>query len=84
MSREQYQPPSASPFGGSDATQAFSIQAQDISSDGGPAIVYICGDCNSKVPLKRGDPIRCKECGHRVLYKERTKRWAFYTFIYSA
>ncbi|KAG9232060.1 DNA-directed RNA polymerases I, II, and III subunit RPABC4 [Amylocarpus encephaloides] len=40
----------------------------------GPAINYLCGDCNSKVSLKRGDPIRCKECGHRVLYKERTKR----------
>jgi DNA-directed RNA polymerase I, II, and III subunit RPABC4 len=26
------------------------------------------------VTLKRGDPIRCKECGYRVLYKERTNR----------
>ncbi|CAG8950434.1 hypothetical protein HYALB_00002891 [Hymenoscyphus albidus] len=46
---------------------------RDVAGDG-PAINYLCGDCNSKVPLKRGDPIRCKECGHRVLYKERTKR----------
>ncbi|KAI9782690.1 MAG: DNA-directed RNA polymerase core subunit rpc10 [Geoglossum umbratile] len=77
MSREQYQPPSASPFGDSgmsDANPGFSLQAQEPASDGGLAIVYICGDCNSKVPLKRGDAIRCKECGHRVLYKERTKR----------
>jgi DNA-directed RNA polymerase subunit RPC12/RpoP len=37
----------------------------------------MCGDCNAKVPLKRGDPIRCKECGHRVLYKERTKRLVY-------
>jgi DNA-directed RNA polymerase subunit RPC12/RpoP len=27
-----------------------------------------------RAPLKRGDQIRCKDCGHRVLYKERTKR----------
>lgn len=47
----------------------------DASTDG-PAINYLCGDCNSKVSLKRAEPIRCKECGHRVLYKERTKRYA--------
>lgn len=35
---------------------------------------YLCGDCDAKVALKRGDPIRCKECGYRVLYKERTNR----------
>lgn len=66
MPREQYQVPTgATPIPGRD--QAFGV------SDG-PSINYLCGDCNSKVPLKRGDPIRCKECGHRVLYKERTKR----------
>jgi hypothetical protein len=31
-------------------------------------------ECSARVPLKRGDQIRCKDCGHRVLYKERTKR----------
>ena len=41
----------------------------------GPITQYLCGDCNAKVQLKKGDPIRCKECGHRVLYKERTKRF---------
>lgn len=49
----------------------------DASTDG-PAINYLCGDCNSKVSLKRAEPIRCKECGHRVLYKERTKRYAIF------
>jgi len=37
-------------------------------------VQYTCGDCASKVQLKRGDPIRCVNCGHRVLYKERTNR----------
>lgn len=35
---------------------------------------YLCGDCGAKVPIRRGDAIRCKECGYRVLYKERTNR----------
>ncbi|KIN02013.1 hypothetical protein OIDMADRAFT_53531 [Oidiodendron maius Zn] len=65
MSREAYQVPVMAPTPGRDAFQA---------AGEGPAINYLCGDCNSKVPLKKGDPIRCKECGHRVLYKERTKR----------
>jgi DNA-directed RNA polymerase I, II, and III subunit RPABC4 len=48
------------------------LSAGDSSS--GPLTQYLCGECNSKVSLARGDAIRCKECGHRVLYKERTKR----------
>lgn len=39
-----------------------------------PVTQYLCGECSAKVQLKKGDPIRCKECGHRILYKERTKR----------
>jgi len=67
MSREAYQVPTNAPVPGRDSFQTG-------TSIEGPAINYLCGDCNAKVPLKRGDPIRCKECGHRVLYKERTKR----------
>jgi DNA-directed RNA polymerase I, II, and III subunit RPABC4 len=48
----------------------------------GPAIKYSCGDCNTSVLLKRGDPIRCKECGHRVLYKDRTDRYVFGFFFF--
>ncbi|KAF1944550.1 hypothetical protein EJ02DRAFT_340640 [Clathrospora elynae] len=36
---------------------------------------YKCGDCDMDVPLKRGEPIRCRNCGHRVLYKQRTNRY---------
>lgn len=67
MSREAYQVPTAVPNPGRDSFGGgLAVE--------GPAILYTCGDCSAKVPLKRGDPIRCKECGHRVLYKERTKR----------
>lgn len=46
---------------------------------------YICANCASKVTLNKGDPVRCKECGHRVLYKERTRRMgklSFYNFLF--
>ncbi|MCJ1330396.1 DNA-directed RNA polymerase core subunit rpc10 [Thelotrema lepadinum] len=39
-----------------------------------PVTQYICGECSTKVQLQKGDQIRCKDCGHRILYKERTKR----------
>ncbi|KAI1504495.1 DNA directed RNA polymerase [Biscogniauxia marginata] len=70
MSREAYQIPTASgnsaPGAGAGLTRTFDPDSVTMN--------YICGDCGSKFPLKRSDPIRCKECGCRVLYKERTKR----------
>ncbi|OOF95773.1 hypothetical protein ASPCADRAFT_5101 [Aspergillus carbonarius ITEM 5010] len=68
MSREQYQVPNMG------AQNAFSGGDGGAGSLDGPVVAYLCGECNSRVSLKRGDQIRCKECGHRVLYKERTKR----------
>jgi len=35
---------------------------------------YLCASCASHVSLSKGEPVRCKECGHRVLYKERSRR----------
>lgn len=70
MSREQYQVPTV---GGS---QAFGggVARDFTSGTEGPAMQYICSDCAVKMPLRKNEPIRCKECGGRVLYKERTKR----------
>ncbi len=74
MSREQYQVPTASSqsIGGFAAPKTYT---QDLGPDGGVVMLYLCGDCGTKTPLRRADPIRCKECGCRVLYKERTKRY---------
>ncbi len=73
MSREAYVAPTLQP------------QTTTLSE---PTIQYLCGECNAKVQLKKGDPIRCKDCGHRVLYKERTKRYVgllvFHTLWYQA
>lgn len=41
----------------------------------GPEMYYICGDCGVKLALRKSEPIRCQECGCRVLYKQRTKRF---------
>ncbi|WRT65167.1 uncharacterized protein IL334_002110 [Kwoniella shivajii] len=38
------------------------------------SIEYICGDCGAKTAMKNGELIRCRECGHRVMYKPRTTR----------
>ncbi|KAJ1334195.1 DNA-directed RNA polymerase subunit RPABC4 [Microdochium nivale] len=72
MSREAYQVPtgSGSNFAGqgANATRAVDPVGEHAS------INYLCGDCGTKFPLKRNEAIRCRECGCRVLYKERTKR----------
>ncbi|TIB71560.1 RAI1-domain-containing protein [Wallemia mellicola] len=35
---------------------------------------YLCADCGSPNDIKPREPIRCRECGHRIMYKQRTKR----------
>ncbi|PLB55122.1 metallothionein-I gene transcription activator [Aspergillus steynii IBT 23096] len=67
MSREAYQVPAQL------NQNAFSTDMGASSGDG-PTVYYRCGECTDRVSLKRGDQIRCKSCGYRVLYKERTKR----------
>jgi len=37
-------------------------------------MIYICGDCHHENEMKLSDPIRCRECGYRIMYKRRTKR----------
>ncbi|OTB01657.1 hypothetical protein M426DRAFT_323286 [Hypoxylon sp. CI-4A] len=81
MSREAYQIPtqqgsnSANANGGASRQGASVFDSMEgVTGPSGASMHYICGDCGTKFPLKRNDPIRCKECGCRILYKERTKR----------
>lgn len=37
-------------------------------------MIYVCGECNRENEIKPRDPIRCRECGYRIMYKKRTKR----------
>ncbi|AXA51467.1 DNA-directed RNA polymerases I, II, and III subunit RPABC4 [Malassezia restricta] len=38
-----------------------------------PAVEYICADCSAINEIRPREPIRCRECGHRIMYKKRTK-----------
>ena len=79
MSREQFNPAENVTGAGSNqgyagaSTGGFQVTGSYVEDNTKP-VQYMCGDCDQKVSLKRGDPIRCKECGYRVLYKERTNR----------
>jgi len=37
-------------------------------------VKYNCAQCAASFSLGKNDAIRCKECGHRVIYKARTRR----------
>lgn len=37
-------------------------------------VAYNCGSCGAVTLLKSSDPIKCRACGYRILYKQRTKR----------
>ncbi|KAI0447156.1 DNA directed RNA polymerase [Xylaria telfairii] len=71
MSREAYQIPTSQQ--GNAPGGAGTNLSRTFDTDG-VTMNYICGDCGFKFALRRSDTIRCKECGCRILYKERTKR----------
>ncbi|KAI8322014.1 hypothetical protein GQ54DRAFT_260699 [Martensiomyces pterosporus] len=37
-------------------------------------MTYMCADCGADNDIKPKEPIRCRECGYRILYKKRTKK----------
>jgi len=51
--------------------QSSAIESFQTQSEG---CYYRCGDCGFVNQLKLQDPIRCRQCGFRVLYKIRTSR----------
>ncbi|KAG0678800.1 DNA-directed RNA polymerase core subunit rpc10 [Pichia californica] len=65
MSREGFVPPSAANLGNA---------ASGIQSIKNFGVKYVCAQCAVNFTLSPKEPVRCKECGHRVLYKARTKR----------
>jgi DNA-directed RNA polymerase I, II, and III subunit RPABC4 len=69
-----YQPPTQT-NGTSNAAASGSASVGE-----GRSVDYTCGDCDASVSLKRGEPIRCRSCGHRVLYKQRTNRYVLVSF----
>lgn len=53
-----------------------SKQSQGVSRQ--EHMIYICGDCQAENSLKTKDAIKCRECGHRVLYKKRARKLMVY------
>ncbi|GAA5868199.1 hypothetical protein JCM3774_000596 [Rhodotorula dairenensis] len=51
-------------------------QAQQFrpGAGGNAAIEYSCADCAASNEIKAREPIRCRSCGCRVMYKKRIKR----------
>ena len=41
------------------------------------SLVLHTKDCGAKNEIRSREPIRCRECGHRIMYKNRTKRSKF-------
>ncbi|XP_037656739.1 DNA-directed RNA polymerases I, II, and III subunit RPABC4-like [Choloepus didactylus] len=37
-------------------------------------MICICGERHTGNEIKSRDPMRCRECGYRIMYKKRTKR----------
>ena len=48
--------------------------ASEMENQKPKATTYICGECYQEVTLKEREAIRCKLCGFRILYKQRTER----------
>lgn len=44
-------------------------------------VTYLCGACGQPNGIKPNDPIRCRFCGYRILYKVRTKRSKFQVLV---
>jgi DNA-directed RNA polymerase subunit RPC12/RpoP len=45
------------------------VDREDLSQ---VCTTYMCADCGRDVRLRSGDDVRCRACGHRILYKKRT------------
>lgn len=41
-------------------------------------MIYICGECHHENEIRTKDPIRCRECAYRILYKKRSRKLMVY------
>lgn len=66
MNRDSFVPPTS--------MSGLSAAAAGSNVHKSYGVRYLCANCASNVSLSKGEAVRCKECGHRVLYKERSRR----------
>lgn len=43
--------------------------------------LYMITACQAENEMKPKDPIRCRECGYRIMYKKRTKRCILFSYM---
>ncbi len=60
------------------------MSGNPVSTPMGNDVTYLCGACGQPNVIKPQDPIRCRTCGYRILYKVRTKRCKFKTININA
>ena len=86
MSKEAYVPPSSSSAAAGaipgTSTQPFIPRAptQITYLCAGPSLSHPSNlpiDCGASNAIGQKEQLRCRECGHRVMYKKRTKRMGF-------
>lgn len=58
----------------SDRSEVFLPFSEGFSDRFLSFLVLLFEDCGSVNRIKTGDPVRCKSCGCRILYKQRTTR----------
>uniref|UniRef100_A0A8C8VRS2 DNA-directed RNA polymerases I, II, and III subunit RPABC4 n=1 Tax=Peromyscus maniculatus bairdii TaxID=230844 RepID=A0A8C8VRS2_PERMB len=46
---------------------------KDVQPSKQQPMIYICGECRTENEIKSRNPVRCRECGYRILCKKRTK-----------
>ncbi|EEB06269.1 DNA-directed RNA polymerase I [Schizosaccharomyces japonicus yFS275] len=57
-----------------DAYHPSTVGAAGFSAPRPATMIYLCADCGAHNSIQAKEVIRCRECGHRVMYKMRTKR----------
>jgi DNA-directed RNA polymerases I, II, and III subunit RPABC4 len=72
LSPSQVSSPSQNPFVSHKSSSESEQKEQKQNSV--VSVAYICGSCSLENYLKPKDVIRCKECGHRIVYKKRTTK----------
>ncbi|KAI9019027.1 hypothetical protein DFJ74DRAFT_608194, partial [Hyaloraphidium curvatum] len=49
-----------------------------------PTDISLRADCAVENEIKQKEPIRCKECGYRIMYKKRTRRMVQFEWVRGA
>lgn len=72
MSREGFSVPTGDLAAAAHGAVSKPVAGAGLNKNYG--VKYLCPNCSFEVSLNKSDPIRCKDCGYRVLFKKRTKR----------